>query len=58
MMPKKKNQSNFVEKINILQSIGSDLKGSIDDLIHQVEIIKDDVDKLKKDKVSQEKISA
>ena len=47
-MSKKKDHSKFVEKINILQSIGSDLKESIDDLIHQVEIIKDDVEKLKK----------
>lgn len=53
-MPKEKDQSKFVEKINILQSIGSDLKESIDDLIHQVEIIKDDVEKLKKSEEKQE----
>lgn len=51
-MSKKKDPSKFIENINILQSIGSDLKESIDDLIHQIEIIKDDVEKLKEGKVS------
>lgn len=50
-MSKKKDHSKFVEKINILQSIGYDLKESIDDLIHQVEIIKEDVAKLKEEKL-------
>lgn len=46
-MSKKKRDNKIVDKINILQSIGSDLKESIDDLIHQVEIIKDDMERLK-----------
>jgi len=49
-MAKKKKNDKFVEKINILQSIGSDLKESIDDLILLVEIIKNDVERLKGDK--------
>lgn len=53
-MSKEKNQPKNAVNVNILQSIGSDLKESIDDLIHQVEIIKDDVEKLKEGKGKQE----
>lgn len=49
IMPKKKKKSNSSKKINIIQSIGLDLKENIDDLVYQIEIIKNDINKLSKE---------
>lgn len=34
----------------IIESIGNDLKISIDDLIHQIKLLREDVEKLKQQK--------
>lgn len=49
-MNKNNNYNRFNKNINLLQSIGSDLKEGIDDLINQVETIKDVVGTLKEAK--------
>ena len=45
-----------MDATDVIDSIGNDLKISIDDLVHQIKIIKQDVEKIKNKDIKKMKI--